>query len=303
MSKIKLTGESSGYVEISAGENAANNTLELPTSGTKIVASDSSNNVNGLGIVTATSFSGDGSALTGIDATSLKDSGDTIRVQANTSGAVVTGVLTATSFSGNATGLSGTPNLNVGVLTATSFSGDGSALTGIAVTSVTGNLTVTSGNLILSSGNGIDFSATSNSSGTMTSELLDDYEEGTFSPSVEGSSTAGTVSYTVRNGKYTKIGNLVHVEIYVNYSSGTGTGSLLIRGLPFTVETANVTFPALSIAFLNGITLSANHTPLFIFSSNNSYIYNYQIPSGGGTNINIPYDGSGAIIISGSYRT
>jgi hypothetical protein len=58
MSKIKLTGESSGYVEISAGENAANNTLELPTSGTKIVASDSSNNVNGLGIVTATTFVG-----------------------------------------------------------------------------------------------------------------------------------------------------------------------------------------------------------------------------------------------------
>ena len=35
MSKIKLTGESSGYVEISAGSNAGNNTLELPTSGTR----------------------------------------------------------------------------------------------------------------------------------------------------------------------------------------------------------------------------------------------------------------------------
>ena len=58
MSKIKLTGDSSGYVEISAGDNAGNNTLELPTSGTKVVASDSSNNVNGLGIVTATTFSG-----------------------------------------------------------------------------------------------------------------------------------------------------------------------------------------------------------------------------------------------------
>ena len=45
MSKIKLTGESSGYVEISAGSNAGNNTLELPTSGTKLVASDTGNNV------------------------------------------------------------------------------------------------------------------------------------------------------------------------------------------------------------------------------------------------------------------
>jgi hypothetical protein len=45
MSKIKLTGESSGYVEISAGSNAGNNTLELPTSGTRLVASDTSSNV------------------------------------------------------------------------------------------------------------------------------------------------------------------------------------------------------------------------------------------------------------------
>lgn len=59
MSKIKLTGENSGYVEVSAGQNAGNNTLELPTSGTKVVASDDSGNVNNLGIVTATTFSGD----------------------------------------------------------------------------------------------------------------------------------------------------------------------------------------------------------------------------------------------------
>jgi len=58
MSKIKLTGENSGYVEISAGQNAGNNTLELPTSGTKVVASDDSGNVDNLGIVTATTFSG-----------------------------------------------------------------------------------------------------------------------------------------------------------------------------------------------------------------------------------------------------
>ena len=53
--------------------------------------------INVTGVLTATSFSGDGSNLTGIDATSLKDSGDTVRVQANTSGAVLTGVVTATT--------------------------------------------------------------------------------------------------------------------------------------------------------------------------------------------------------------
>jgi hypothetical protein len=46
MAKIKLTGESSGYVEISAPSAAGNNTLELPASGTKIVVSDGSDNIN-----------------------------------------------------------------------------------------------------------------------------------------------------------------------------------------------------------------------------------------------------------------
>tara|TARA_B100000035_G_scaffold314639_1_gene331539 strand:- start:1096 stop:1542 length:447 start_codon:yes stop_codon:yes gene_type:complete len=59
MSKVKLTGESSGYVEISAGDAAGNNTLELPTSGVKIVGSDHANNVDNLGVVTATKFVGD----------------------------------------------------------------------------------------------------------------------------------------------------------------------------------------------------------------------------------------------------
>ena len=49
-----------------------------------------------------------GGSFTGIDVTSLKDSaGGTVRVQANTSGAVVTGVLTATSFEGDGSGLTG----------------------------------------------------------------------------------------------------------------------------------------------------------------------------------------------------
>ena len=119
-------------------------------------------NLNSTGVITATSFVGDGSALTGIDATALKDSGGNVKVQANTSGAVVTGVVTATSFSGDGSALTGIDatalkdsggNVKVqantsgavvtGVLTATSFVGDGSALTGIGATQIqTGNTSV-----------------------------------------------------------------------------------------------------------------------------------------------------------------
>ena len=48
------------------------------------------------GVVTATSFSGSGANLTGIDATALKDGSGNVKIQANPDGAVVTGVLTAT---------------------------------------------------------------------------------------------------------------------------------------------------------------------------------------------------------------
>ena len=52
------------------------------------------------GIVSATKYYGDGSSLSGVDATTLKDTGGTTRVQATTSGAVTTGIMTATSFDG-----------------------------------------------------------------------------------------------------------------------------------------------------------------------------------------------------------
>tara|TARA_R100000027_G_scaffold60183_1_gene50771 strand:+ start:479 stop:1060 length:582 start_codon:yes stop_codon:yes gene_type:complete len=62
--------------------------------------------LNVVGVVSATSFFGDGSALSGIalDATSLKDDGGNIKAQANPNGIVVTGVTTSTTFSGNLTG-------------------------------------------------------------------------------------------------------------------------------------------------------------------------------------------------------
>ena len=57
------------------------------------------------GVVTATSFRGDGSQLQGIDATALKDSGGNVKVQTNTDGIVVSGIVTATTFTGSGTNI------------------------------------------------------------------------------------------------------------------------------------------------------------------------------------------------------
>jgi hypothetical protein len=92
-------------------------------------------------------------------------------------------------------------------------------------------VTLKDGNVVLANGKGIDFSATS---GTGTSELFDDYEEGNWTPVLTGS-TSGTVNLS---GVYTKIGNVVTVEVLLNgpIASGALVGSLSITGLPFTVN-------------------------------------------------------------------
>ena len=84
--------------------------------------------VNITGVVTATSFSGSGAALTGIDATAIKDSSGNVKVQAQASGAMYTGIHT---FSSGAEVGSNIKLGNAGVITATSFSGDGSNLTSL----------------------------------------------------------------------------------------------------------------------------------------------------------------------------
>jgi hypothetical protein len=95
-----------------------------------------------------------------------------------------------------------------------------------------GNLTVTGNFVVGTSGKGIDFSATA---GTGTSELLADYEEGTWTPSVNiGGSSAG-ITYSTQAGKYTKIGRLVTVEAAIALTSkGVNTGTFVVAGMPFT---------------------------------------------------------------------
>ena len=98
-----------------------------------------------------------------------------------------------------------------------------------------GAVTVATGNLVIgTAGNGIDFSATSSGSGTMTSELLNDYEEGTWVPTVGGNAT-----YTAtQKASYTKIGRLVTVSFAMEIIL-IGTGSTTsISGLPFVVGSA-----------------------------------------------------------------
>ena len=129
------------------------NATSLAT-GVDITAGDvNCNNLSATGTVSATSFVGNGSQLSGIDATSLIDQNGTVRAQANPAGLVVTGILTATQFDGvDVTALRDSAGGNIivqanpggvvinGIATATTFVGN---VTG----NVTGNTSGTAGGL------------------------------------------------------------------------------------------------------------------------------------------------------------
>ena len=109
---------------------------------------------------------------------------------------------------------------------------NGGSITEVAKFNNAGNMSIINGNLVIgTSGKGIDFSATS---GTGTSELLDDYEEGTWTPLFTDGTNSATMS-AFNAGFYTKVGNLVTLSGYIESSSlGSMSGSVKLAGLPFT---------------------------------------------------------------------
>ena len=70
--------------------------------------------------------------------------------------------------------------------------------------------------------------------GTSSANYLDDYEEGTFTPTAYGYITAGTCNYTTQYGRYIRIGNIVYIHIKIGWSGHSGTGDIRIGRLPFT---------------------------------------------------------------------
>jgi len=101
-----------------------------------------------------------------------------------------------------------------------------------------GDVNINDGNLVVASGHGIDFSAASNDS-EMTSELLDDYEEGLATMAFSPGAGSITINTSYEKLSYTKIGRMVHMngQLAASAISSLGTGNYLqITGLPFAAE-------------------------------------------------------------------
>jgi len=173
-----------------------------------------------------------------------------------------------------------------------------------------GDVTLSTGNLVIgTAGKGIDFSADPSAAG-MTSELLDDYEEGTWTPDYTPETGSFTSVTVVSTGFYRKIGDLVFYACTLRTTGssnlGTASGRLYITGLPFTAavtgygQVSSFQEFNLGTAFTNlGVVIDASATQLSLTknSSNSSvaYVQATELKTGAGNFNNL-------VNIFGMYR-
>jgi hypothetical protein len=126
-----------------------------------------------------------------------------------------------------------------------------------------GDVNIKAGNLVMGTlGKGIDFSATANSAaGVMSSELLNDYEEGTWTPVITDLTNDATMDGTYTRGSYIKIGKQVTVRGYILTTSlGSVTGNVKIKGLPFTNGAGFASLGGGIIGTASGLNITAGHS-------------------------------------------
>jgi hypothetical protein len=85
---------------------------------------------------------------------------------------------------------------------------------------------------------------------------LDGYEEGTWVPTIRGSTVVGAATYTTQQGTYTKIGNVVKFQAEITWTSHNGSGQLEVGNYPFT-STAESS--PISLTFYGGTTFGSGY--------------------------------------------
>lgn len=184
--------------------------------------------------------------------------------------------------------------------------------TGTVVTLTDTNVDIAGANLRLTTtGKGIDFSATSDAAG-MTSELLDDYEEGTWTPTLENTATTGVTTYSAaRVGWYTKIGRMVFITGRVQATDITGptTGdNVWISGLPYAADTTTHNQQVLAVISGGANLVDGDSMALNIDSGNPSRLRVYYYGNTGGV-VHASFGGTNEILnntvlsFSGAYMT
>jgi hypothetical protein len=128
------------------------------------------------------------------------------------------------------------------------------------------------GDMQWENGRGIDFSlrTAGRVAGTVTNDVLLDYQEGTWVPVISGSSTAGTYQLAVATGTYTKVGRVVALTFTIQLDSavtGGGAGDLQITGLPYQKRQDVLMVGSVS---LSGVAITASKIPVLAFPTSSA---------------------------------
>lgn len=143
------------------------------------------------------------------------------------------------------------------------------------------------------SGGGVQFPATQVASADPNT--IDDYDEGTYTPILSGSSTAGSGTYGAQVGRYTKIGDVVVFLLQLTWSAHTGTGNGQFGALPFAAQASAdtpVAVVASSYTFSGQLTarVNAGTTTVVLISM-----------ASGSAITNVTLDTSASVFFQGSY--
>lgn len=136
--------------------------------------------------------------------------------------------------------------------------------------------------------------------GTGSANYLDDYEEGTFTPTLKGQGTAG--SSPSGSGYYTKVGDLVFVAIKFNFVTVSGAaGSIQVAGLPFTVSGTDA---SATISITSNLNFSSSYIQGIQFSNSTTNMDTYENRSGSNpADWNITNTSNIIFVVSGCYKT
>ena len=193
---------------------------------------------------------------------------------------------------------------NLGAVTTADINGgtiDGAVIGGSAAAAGTFAALTATGQIVISgaSAGQIVFPATQNPSSN--ANTLDDYEEGTFTPTVQGTSTAGSGTYTLQLGTYVKIGRLVWVQANMNWTTHTGTGDYEGAGLPFASQNTSNLRSSLAVWSSQFTYTVAGQLGLFV-NTNATTLDLFTFASAASrSSIGLATDVSGQVAYTGSY--
>ena len=173
------------------------------------------------------------------------------------------------------------------------------------------NVSINDGNLIVANGHGIDFSATANAqpgqynsiNPTTDSEVLHDYEYGSFTPHIRTQGGTSNATYAQKGGYYTKIGRMVYCTFFMNWSNATNhSGYIYFVGLPYFSgsNTSSHLMYGIGTVQLNNFTISGNGGAVLHMGAQTSGT-NLASNNSGGISINEQHTNNGYIMANVTY--